>query len=96
MRAERVAQPMHPGRDTRALSDFGDHRLHDLLRQRPTVRLTNHQVAPQMTMSLQRLRESIGHGHVPQPSSFRGGHVSFPIRSLDAELPLPEIDVSPA
>ena len=39
--------------------------------------------------------ESVRHRHVPQPPSFRYGHVALPLGPLNAELSLLQINVCP-
>ena len=48
-----------------------------------------------MPMIAERGRESDGERHMPQPSALRCRHLAVPVGSLNADLPLAEIDVAP-
>jgi hypothetical protein len=48
-----------------------------------------------MPMFAERARETQGERHVPEATAFRCRHVTLPLRSLDADLPFPEVQVWP-
>ena len=57
--------------------------------------LAEHPLAPQVPMLGERRGEPSRERHVAQPSTLRRSHLAVPVRPLDAQLPLREIDVAP-
>src|ERR671937_736653 len=68
--------------------------LHDFLRQRRPVVLTQHTTPAQMTVVTESSGEPHRERHESNTSALRGRDVPFPLRALNTELPLREIDVT--
>ena len=68
---------------------------HHLLRQRPSVILTENPRRFRMACGPKCSPQHLRHRHIPQTSTLRGCHVPFPLGSLNAKLSLREIDVFP-
>jgi hypothetical protein len=78
MRTERVPEDMHPRADTRRTCRSGHMILHDLHRERLPTR-SDEQLPAQMTVRMERRRQTFGHRHVSQPPSLRRSDLRLPV-----------------
>ena len=69
--------------------------LHDLLRQRLTVRFHRAPEHRADAVPLQRRRQPLGQRHVAKPAAFRAVTCPFQSDRCDAQLPLVQVDVGP-
>ncbi len=69
--------------------------LHQSPREGTPVVPAEHSAAEQMSMLAQCRCESYRERYVPEPSSFRRRHMTFPVGSLDAELTFVEVNICP-
>jgi len=79
------------GRTRRVINMVGN----DFLVVRFSVPIAEHPRPPKMPGRLQSSCQTLCHRHVPKASAFRRGRVALPDRTLDAELTLLQVHVTP-